>query len=130
MARIERSTIDVCPAPDLAPLLLLDANVVVVGTGHLPIRAIPEQLLIALVGDAVVHHEVHSPRVCLGSAVHAQITGVEETAGLATFAELVLRLGEESRPGLLPLAVIASLTSGRTVVLAQVGIPTIQQNIL
>lgn len=82
MRRVDRASTDIVALPDAGPLLALDIAIVVTLAGRLPVLSIPEQLLIALMRNAVVHHR---GRFCSAFAFAAltQWVSVEKYQSLA-----------------------------------------------
>lgn len=93
--------------PTMLEALLHD--VVVVVAERLPVRPVPEQLLVTPVRYLVVDHQADATRVKLEAAIHAERAGVETADGLAHSAELIARLGEIRRTGALPCCSVSAL---------------------
>ncbi len=109
MVRVERPAVYACPAPYLAALFLLLGDVVMVGAEHLPVLAVPEELLVTLVRGDVVDDEMRPPLLRLWRSVHAEIAGVQQAALIAADAELIAGLSKEGRSRLLPSCAVSSL---------------------
>jgi len=105
-----RPTVDVNRAfLGAAMLKPLDDDIVIVVAERFPVRAIPEQRLVAAVRNLMVDHEADAARVGLDAAVHPHRARVEQAALSALHAEGVRWIGKERRPRLLPCSAIASI---------------------
>lgn len=117
MRRVNRTPADIGTVRHLAVLLALRRDVVVIVAERFPVRSIPEQTLITAVRHDVVDDQADAAGVGLRRAIHAHRAGVEQAPRLALAAELIVRLGEEVSPCLLPCPCVSALAGGWAAVL-------------